>query len=211
MLSVLAGIRGINPCSSQLPSAGGFNSNARRLLQLQGSRSLAFDTINQARTVVRTIFCREQAGLLRTAHAVRRGSQSRSTALRALRDWFRALRINYCYYSELKTTSRKEGFRVLVGIASDPFSNIYTSNRALLFDLVPLDRLVLPGYIPGRKKLWSKALEVRHHLSRLSLSSQWSSPMMSPPDVNSCVRLRRNAPITEKNQECPIPDEFGTQ
>ncbi|GBM46589.1 hypothetical protein AVEN_271534-1 [Araneus ventricosus] len=46
-------------------------------------------------------------------------------------------------------------------------------NLCLLFDLVHLDRLVLPGYFPGREQLWSKAVEARRHLSRLSLSSQF--------------------------------------
>ncbi|GBL73191.1 hypothetical protein AVEN_159260-1 [Araneus ventricosus] len=48
MLSLLDGIRGTKPSSSQLPSAGGFNRNAWRhqqALQQQGSRTLAFDTL----------------------------------------------------------------------------------------------------------------------------------------------------------------------
>ncbi|GBN54174.1 hypothetical protein AVEN_130040-1 [Araneus ventricosus] len=73
MLSLLAGTRGTKPCSSQLPSAGGSNRNAWRrqqALQLQGSRFLAFDTLNQARMDVRTIFRREQTGLVIAAQTV---------------------------------------------------------------------------------------------------------------------------------------------
>ncbi|GBL70300.1 hypothetical protein AVEN_254195-1, partial [Araneus ventricosus] len=76
---LLDGIRRTKPCSSQLPSAGVFNrmhGDKNRHFSSRAPGLLQMILYNQARTVVQTIFRWEQAGLLMTAHTVRRGSQS---------------------------------------------------------------------------------------------------------------------------------------
>ncbi|GBM98750.1 hypothetical protein AVEN_74723-1 [Araneus ventricosus] len=57
--------------------------------------------------------------------------------------------------------------------------------------------------LPGRKQICSKSVEARHHHARLSILRRLRSLMMSPPSVNSCVRLRRNAVITGKKSRVP--------